>query len=87
MKGDDNFFEDEVAAGHGDFARLLLADETDKGVAVSRGHLRKRSGRGGRQAPRRETNAAATSLPFARPLEARMTWPKRNWATLSSPPR
>ena len=36
---------------------------------------------------RREANAAATSLPFARPFEARMTWPRRNCATLSSPSR
>ena len=31
--------------------------------------------------------AAATSLPLARPFEMRMTWPRRNCTTLSSPSR
>jgi len=39
------------------------------------------------QTLRRAANAAATSLPFARPFVARITLPRRNCATFSSPAR
>jgi hypothetical protein len=89
MKDDDVVLLEQIPARYVHLAGLLSAYEAGVGCARHRSRVNSRGPirPAAFQDWRRAANASATTLPFALPFEAFITWPRRNCATLSSPPQ